>query len=334
MEIFIGSDVSVASSAVCVLDEHGRVVKRAQIDREPEALLACVRNLPGPVEAVGLDGPAVAGDSSRPGRSGLRADPDGEPGQGGPERHAREDRPPRCRGHCPDAPLGLVRACSLQIGVRTGDARPAQRPQGGPEGGTRHRAVAARRPAQFRDETRSRRQGQGALRGSGPRAGRGEFRAGDSRLGHPGCPGDAERLAVGAGSPGAQACPMERRLPADDDDAPSGRLREIACRAAGGGAGIALTVRSAMDDPTRLRPSGDVGPRTVLPPAARSGCGRRLRRPTIQEEGEDQLLAGPNRPRRSPRWDGVPGDAAHAAAAAHPSERVFQVGAREPISST
>ena len=55
MKVFIGIDVSLASSAFCVLDEHGRVLERAQIASEPEAFVAFLRNLPWPVAAMGLE---------------------------------------------------------------------------------------------------------------------------------------------------------------------------------------------------------------------------------------------------------------------------------------
>ncbi|WP_201742248.1 hypothetical protein [Mangrovicoccus ximenensis] len=54
MKTYIGIDVSFASSAVCVLDDLGQVVKREQIDSEPEALISFLRDLTGPVEAIGL----------------------------------------------------------------------------------------------------------------------------------------------------------------------------------------------------------------------------------------------------------------------------------------
>ncbi len=53
MKTFIGIDVSLASSAVCVLDEDGQVAKRAQIDSEPEAFIAFLRDLPLTIETIG-----------------------------------------------------------------------------------------------------------------------------------------------------------------------------------------------------------------------------------------------------------------------------------------
>lgn len=55
MKTFIGIDVSLASSAVCVLDERGRILKRAQLDSAPEAFIAFLRDLPWRIEAIGLE---------------------------------------------------------------------------------------------------------------------------------------------------------------------------------------------------------------------------------------------------------------------------------------
>ena len=45
MKTFIGIDVSLESSAVCVLDEHGQVLKRAQIASEPESQVGLIKGL-------------------------------------------------------------------------------------------------------------------------------------------------------------------------------------------------------------------------------------------------------------------------------------------------
>ena len=36
MELFIGFDVSLASTAICVLDDHGKIVKEVKVSSEPE----------------------------------------------------------------------------------------------------------------------------------------------------------------------------------------------------------------------------------------------------------------------------------------------------------
>lgn len=39
MRRFIGLDVSLAKTAICVISEHGQIVKEAQVASEPEALV-------------------------------------------------------------------------------------------------------------------------------------------------------------------------------------------------------------------------------------------------------------------------------------------------------
>lgn len=55
MKTFIGIDVSLANSAFCVLDEHGRILKEAQVASEPDAFIEYLRSLPEPIEAIGLE---------------------------------------------------------------------------------------------------------------------------------------------------------------------------------------------------------------------------------------------------------------------------------------
>ncbi|CAN7723538.1 IS110 family transposase [Aminobacter sp. LjRoot7] len=55
MKTFIGIDVSLASSAFCVLDEHGHILKEVQVASEPEAFVAFLRSLRRPIDAIGLE---------------------------------------------------------------------------------------------------------------------------------------------------------------------------------------------------------------------------------------------------------------------------------------
>lgn len=55
MDFFIGLDVSLASTAICVLNVHGKVAKESKVETEPEALASFLRNLSGTVVVVGLE---------------------------------------------------------------------------------------------------------------------------------------------------------------------------------------------------------------------------------------------------------------------------------------
>ena len=55
MNTFIGLDVSLASTAACIIDERGKILKEAKIDSEPEALIAFLRSLSGSVITTGLE---------------------------------------------------------------------------------------------------------------------------------------------------------------------------------------------------------------------------------------------------------------------------------------
>jgi transposase len=55
MDMFIGLDVSLASTAICVVTAHGKVVRETTVASEPEALVAFLRDLPGNAIVVGLE---------------------------------------------------------------------------------------------------------------------------------------------------------------------------------------------------------------------------------------------------------------------------------------
>ena len=55
MDLFIGFDVSLASTVICVLDDRGTAVKEAKTASEPEALVSFLGELPGKSLAVGLE---------------------------------------------------------------------------------------------------------------------------------------------------------------------------------------------------------------------------------------------------------------------------------------
>ena len=61
MEHYIGIDVSLERSSVCVLDAAGAMVREAKVASEPEALVRFIAELGVPVASVGLEaGPLSA----------------------------------------------------------------------------------------------------------------------------------------------------------------------------------------------------------------------------------------------------------------------------------
>lgn len=55
MRLFIGLDVSLAKTAICVVSEHGKIVKEAQVASEPEALAGWIGEQDGSIAAIGLE---------------------------------------------------------------------------------------------------------------------------------------------------------------------------------------------------------------------------------------------------------------------------------------
>jgi len=43
MRLFVGLDVSLAKTAICVISEHGKIMKEAQVASEPEELVRWIR---------------------------------------------------------------------------------------------------------------------------------------------------------------------------------------------------------------------------------------------------------------------------------------------------
>lgn len=55
MKLFVGLDVSLEKTAMCVISEHGKIVREAQAASAPEALTRWMRELDGSIAVVGLE---------------------------------------------------------------------------------------------------------------------------------------------------------------------------------------------------------------------------------------------------------------------------------------
>jgi transposase len=55
MKLFIGLDVSLAKTGVCVIDEHGKIAKETQVPSEPQAIVDFANTLEGAVDIIGLE---------------------------------------------------------------------------------------------------------------------------------------------------------------------------------------------------------------------------------------------------------------------------------------
>jgi transposase len=45
MKLFVGLDVSLAKTAICVLTEHGKILMEAHVGSEPEVLVGWIKEL-------------------------------------------------------------------------------------------------------------------------------------------------------------------------------------------------------------------------------------------------------------------------------------------------
>lgn len=93
MRLFVGLDVSLEKTAICVISEHGKIVKETHVASEPEALLRGITDQDGVIAVIGLEaGPlfTMAASLADRCRSGPR--PDGNPsGERCLEGHADQD---------------------------------------------------------------------------------------------------------------------------------------------------------------------------------------------------------------------------------------------------
>ena len=59
MDVYIGLDVSLVSTEICVLGEKGKIVTQAQVASAPDSLVAFIRDRPRGRSSVSLAAQAV-----------------------------------------------------------------------------------------------------------------------------------------------------------------------------------------------------------------------------------------------------------------------------------
>ncbi|MBB4200710.1 transposase, partial [Rhodoblastus sphagnicola] len=55
MEYYVGIDVSLELSSVCIVDAKGKIVKEAKVGSDPDSLIAFLRGLGMPIDRIGLE---------------------------------------------------------------------------------------------------------------------------------------------------------------------------------------------------------------------------------------------------------------------------------------
>lgn len=55
MELFVGLDVSVRTTSVCVMDVSGKLIRESKVESEPEAIADLLHAIGGPYKRVGLE---------------------------------------------------------------------------------------------------------------------------------------------------------------------------------------------------------------------------------------------------------------------------------------
>jgi transposase len=253
MNTFIGIDVSLESLAVCVLDEHGQVLKRAQVPSEPKCLIRLINDLPWQVEAVGME----AGPLSQWLHAGLaEADID---------LTLMETRQVKAVLRAMPVKTDRRDAEGIAQLLRMGWFRPVHCKSVSAQ---EMRALLSTRKTLQKAILDIEGSLRGVLRNFGLKfgaisKGRYEQRVGELVAGN--------KMLEAASAAVLQARAALRKELATVEQ----RLREFArqdkvCRCMmtmpGVGAIVALTVRSAIDDPTRFRSSRNVGPWVGLTP--------------------------------------------------------------------
>jgi transposase len=246
MEHYAGIDVSLEQSSVCVVDGAGKIIWEAKVASEPKALAMALRSLKLPIVRVGLE----AGPLSQWLHSGLTA--------AGFEAVLLETRHVKAALSAMVVKTDRKDARGIAQLLRMGWYRPVHRKSPPSQ---ELRALLAGRKLLLGKTIDIELGIRGLLRGFGLKVGpisKGRFaaRVGELVAGHPMLEAVAEAMLQARDALRQQVSQLHRRVLAIvRADATCQRLMTVP----GVGALVALTFKSAVDDPGRFRRSKTVG---------------------------------------------------------------------------
>src|SRR5215831_2596106 len=156
VEHYVGIDVSLELSSVCVVDGRGKIVKEAKVASEPEALVCFFNELGFPVDRIGFEaGPLSQWLHAGLTQAGFENRSAGDAAcEGGLVGDDREDGPQGCVWACPAAADGMVPAGARQIDWIAGDPSAAGRAQAASRKVAGCGIEHSGNPARFRPEGR------------------------------------------------------------------------------------------------------------------------------------------------------------------------------------
>lgn len=254
MKLFVGLDVSLEKTAICVISEHGKIVREAQAASEPESLTRWIKELDETIAAVGLE----AGPLSQWLHRGLA--------EAGLDAVLMETR--QVKGALKAMPIKTDRRDAEGIArlLHLGWFRPVHCKSVSAQ---EVRAVLAARKAIQQGMIALEMSLRGLLRNFGLKVGaisRGRFEARIRELaaGNPMLEAATEPMLRARAALRQELAGLERRVrQLAQDDPVCNRLMSMP----GIGAVVALTFRSAVDDPARFTSSKNVGPWAGLTPS-------------------------------------------------------------------
>jgi transposase len=254
MRLFVGLDVSLEKTAICVISEHGKIVKEAQVASEPEELLRWISDQDGAIAAIGLE----AGPLSQWLHRGLS--------EAGLDVVLMETR--QVKGALKAMPIKTDRRDAEGIArlLHLGWFRPVHCKSVSAQ---EVRAVLSARKAVQQGFISLELSLRGLLRNFGLKVGiisrgRFDYRIHELAAGNPMLEAATEPMLRARAALRQELAGLERRVrQLAQDDPVCRRLMSMP----GVGAVVALTFRSAVDDPARFTSSKKVGPWGGLTPS-------------------------------------------------------------------